>query len=87
LRGWWTKPVLIFGMNAIAAYCFSEFVAKIIESVHLSSGITIQEWIYQTIFAPIANPANASLLYALTYVAFCWAAMALLYRKGWFLKV
>lgn len=87
LRGRWTKPVLIFGMNAIAAYFFSEFVAKILESVRLSSGITVQQWLYQNIFAPVANPANASLLYALVYVLFCWVAMAVLYRKRWFLKI
>jgi predicted acyltransferase len=36
---------------------------------------------------PLANPANASLLYALAYVLVCWAAMWLLYRKGIFVKV
>jgi predicted acyltransferase len=35
----------------------------------------------------LGSPANASLLYALVYVAFCWAAMALLYRKRLFLKI
>ena len=83
----WAKPVLIFGMNAIAAYCFSEFLAKILETVQLTSGLTLQEWIYQTVFAPIASTPNASLLYALAYVVFCWAAMAVLYRKRWFLKI
>lgn len=87
LRGRWTTVVLVFGMNAIAAYFFSEFASKIIESVHLSSGMSVQEWIYQSAFAPLANPANASLAYALAYVAFCWAAMAVLYRKRWFLKI
>jgi predicted acyltransferase len=86
LRGW-TKPVLIFGMNAIAAYFVSEFVSKILESVRLSSGLTLQEWIYQTVFAPMASTPNASLLYALVYVAFCWVVLAVLYRKGWFLKI
>lgn len=83
----WTKPVLVFGMNAIAAYFFSEFVSKIFETVQLSNGLTLQEWIYQTLFVPIANTANASLLYALAYVALCWAAMAVLYHKRWFLKI
>src|SRR5579864_3170307 len=86
-RGWWTKVVLVFGTNAIAAYFFSEFVAKVIESIHLAGGNSIQETLYQRLFAPFASPANASLLYALVYVAFCWAAMALLYRKRLFLKI
>jgi predicted acyltransferase len=85
--GWWTKPVLVFGTNAIAAYFFSEVVAKLIETIRVHGGMTIQELLYQSLFAPLASPANASLLYALVYVAFCWAAMALLYRKRLFLKI
>jgi predicted acyltransferase len=86
-RGSWTKVVLVFGTNAIAAYFFAEVVAKLIESIHLAGGNTIQEILYQRLFAPLGSPANASLLYALVYVAFCWAAMALLYRKRLFLKI
>jgi predicted acyltransferase len=86
-RGWWTKPVLVFGTNAIAAYFFSEVVAKLIETIRVHGGMTIQELLYQSLFAPLTSPANASLLYALVYVAFCWAAMALLYRKRLFLKI
>jgi len=86
-RGWWTKLILVFGTNAIAAYVFSEVLAKLIESIRLASGSTIQEFLYQRLFEPLASPANASLLYALVYVAICWAAMALLYRKGLFLKI
>jgi predicted acyltransferase len=86
-RGWWTKPVLVFGTNAIAAYFFSEVVAKLIETVRVHGGMTIQELLYRSQFAPLASPANASLLYALVYVAFCWVAMALLCRKRLFLKI
>ena len=86
-RGWWTKVVLVFGTNAIAGYFFAEVVAKLIESIRLASGMTIQQALYQRLFAPVAGPPNASLLYALVYVAFCWAAMALLYRKRLFLKI
>jgi predicted acyltransferase len=86
-RGWWTKLILVFGTNAIAAYFFSEVVAKLIGSIRLAGGMTIQESLYRSLFAPLASPANASLLYALLYVVFCWAAMALLYRKRLFLKI
>jgi predicted acyltransferase len=86
LRGAWTKVILVLGTNAIAAYFFSEFVAKLIENIHLG-GMTIQQFIYWRLFAPFASPANASLLFALTYVAFCWGALALLYRKRIFIKI
>jgi predicted acyltransferase len=61
------------------------------DSLHISTTnfgtINIQEYVYSRIFAPLLSPANASLLYALAYVGLCWLAMALLYRKGWFLKI
>lgn len=89
LRGWWTKLILVFGMNAIAAYCFAELAAKLLDSIRLAThgGATIQESLYQWLFAPWASPASASLMYALAYVAFCWAAMAVLYHKRLFLKI
>ena len=45
------------------------------------------ESLYQTLFASLASPSNASLLYAITYVLMCWVAMWLLYRKGIFFKI
>ena len=89
-RGAWTKPILVFGKNAIAAYVLSETLASLLYSVtiHFAHGSqTLQEIFYSRMFAAIAEPANASLLYALVYVGICWAAMAVLYRKGIFLKV
>lgn len=86
-RGRWTKPLLVFGMNAIAAYVFAEIISHLLDHMHNRSGLSWQEMIYQPVFAPLANPANASLLYALAYVLICWLAMWLLYRKGIFLKV
>jgi predicted acyltransferase len=86
-RGRWTKPLLVFGMNAIAAYVFAEVISHLLDHVHTSSGLSWQEFIYQHMFAPLASPANASLLYALLYVVGCWAAMYVLYRKGIFLKI
>jgi predicted acyltransferase len=86
-RGLWTKPFLVFGMNAIAAYVFAEVMSHLVDHLHASNGISWQEIVYQRVFMPLASPANASLLYALAYVLVCWAAMWVLYRKGIFLKI
>ena len=89
-RGVWTKPILVFGKNAIAAYFLSEALAAVFYTVTVVGGrhaMTLQDYFYSHFFAPWASPANASLLYALAYVALCWAVMAVLYRKGIFLKV
>jgi predicted acyltransferase len=86
-RSLWTKPLLVFGTNAIAAYAFEEATSHWLDHMHTAGGVAWQEFIYQHAFAPLASPANASLLYAMAYVMVCWAAMWVLYRKGIFLKV
>lgn len=86
-RGLWTKPLLMFGMNAIAAYVFAEMLSHLLDHAHTTTGLAWQEFIYQRVFVPLASPADASLLYALAYVLICWAAMWVLYRKGIFLKI
>jgi predicted acyltransferase len=86
-RGPWTKPLLVFGMNAIAAYVFAEVISHLLDHMQTARGMAWQEMIYQRVFVPLASPPNASLLYALTYVLFCWVAMWMLYRKGIFVKI
>lgn len=90
IRGWAT-PFLMYGMNAIAAFTLSGFVAKAmgIYKVTRADGtaISINGYIYQSFFAPLASPANASLLFALSYVLFWLAVMWILYRRKIFIKI
>ena len=87
----WATPVLVFGTNAIAAYVLAEVVAHFIARVGVSGAdgtrVSLQELAYRHLFSGLAGPANASLVYALVFVALCWAAMGLLYRKRIFIKV
>ncbi len=75
------KPLVIFGMNAIALYMISEGLAELLDGLHW------QQSIYRSVFVPLASPANASLLYSLAFVAVIYAAAYFLYRRGWFLRV
>lgn len=86
-RGGWTKFFLVFGMNAITAYVFAEMISHFLDRFSAKDGMNWQEFIYQTVFAPWASAYNASLLYAVAFVLFCWAAMWILYRKRIFLKI
>jgi predicted acyltransferase len=90
-RKGWTKTILVFGKNAIAAYFFAEALSATLDSIHIQTAnfgrLNLQEYLYLQLCAPLLNPANASLLYAVAYVGVCWVAMALLYRKGLFLKI
>lgn len=86
-----TTPVLIFGMNAIAAYGFAEIIAHLVDrlTVTMADGkvMSWQQAIYEKVFVDLASPANASLMYAVAFVLLCLAAMWVLYRKRVFLKI
>jgi predicted acyltransferase len=92
MRGWhaWSKPFLWLGSNAIVAYALSTFVGKLWSIIRVPDGshmITLQTWIYEHWFAPLAQERNASLAFALCYVAL-WTLVAWgLYRKKVFVKV
>jgi len=73
------QPFVILGMNAITVYLASEFGAEAIDSV--------QQGIYRTVFAPLASPANASLLYSVAFTLIMYLIAYVLYRKRWFVRV
>lgn len=89
MRGWhaWGKPFLWLGSNAILVYALSTFAAKLWGMIKVANGITVQSWIYEHWFAPLAQEKNASLAFALSYTAL-WTLVAWgLYRKKIFIKV
>ncbi|HSM85984.1 MAG TPA: heparan-alpha-glucosaminide N-acetyltransferase domain-containing protein [Candidatus Limnocylindrales bacterium] len=102
MRGWrlWSRPFLWLGSNAILAYALSTFVGKLGSVIKITSGkiasanaagaghaIEVQTWVYQHWFAPLAQPRNASLAFAISYLAL-WTLLAWgLYRKKIFVKV
>jgi len=86
LGGRWMRPILVFGTNAIAAYFFAEVVAHTLYRISFH-GTSLQEFIYSRVFAPVASAPNASLLYAIAFVAVCCVAMSVLYRKRIFIKI
>jgi predicted acyltransferase len=92
MRGWriWARPFLWLGSNAILVYALSTFFAKLGSIIKVSDGgqsINIQAWIYVHCFEPLAQEKNASLAFALSYVA-VWTLVAwVLYRKKIFIKV
>jgi predicted acyltransferase len=87
----WIKPFVIFGTNALALYFASAIFARILARIAWTTeaGVKMngQKWIYETFFAPLASPLNASLMFALAYILFWLFLMWLLYRKKIFIKV
>ncbi len=82
-RGWKraVKPLVIMGSNAIVIYMFSEGIDEVLSATPLRS------WIYLHLFAPVAGPYNASLLYAIAYTLVLFLIAWTMYRRGWFVRV
>ena len=87
----WTKPFVIFGVNALALFVFSGLLARILGVIKVTGAegaqIPLQKWIFESIFLPFATPINASLMYAISYIFLWLFLMWLLYRKRIFIKV
>jgi predicted acyltransferase len=93
LKGYqkWTKPFVIFGVNALALYFGAEMTAKGLDLIQMTGKngepTSLQGWIFETIFLPLATPINASLMYAVCFVLFWLLVMWILYRKNIYIKV
>ena len=80
-------PFIVFGTNAIAAYVFSELLQSTLSNIRLDGGQNLQQRIYWSIEHVVPDPAFASLLYSLGFVAFCMLFVYVLYRRKIFIKI
>jgi predicted acyltransferase len=89
-RGAWTMPILVFGMNAIAGFVADSLVYGPGYSFTVNSPTGPVSW-HDAAQAGLvslgASPANASLVYSLAALLFCWILLWFLWRKRIFLKV
>ncbi len=74
----YVRPLVIMGMNSITVYMASELIDEAL------SALGWREAIYNAVFAPLASPVNASLLYGLAYVALMYAIAYGMYKRNWF---
>jgi predicted acyltransferase len=87
-RGRALTPFRIFGMNALAAYVFSDLLAAFFSSVRFPhTGLTLRRWLFQPVPGFISNRYIAGLVCAVLYIGVCFLPVWLLYRKRIFLKV
>ena len=84
------KPLVITGMNAIAVYLISELLDEVLSAIHWTVGgrvITLHTWLFTHLFAGLASPVNASLLWAIAYTLLMYAVAYAMYRRRWFVRV
>lgn len=88
---WWTRPLVIYGVNPIVAFVGSGLMARLIYSLWKvevdGKQVSVQAVVYKTVFASWLEPRNASLAFAICFVLFWYAILAVLYRRNLILKV
>lgn len=88
VRGWrrWAMPFAWFGMNAIFAFFLSGVMGRLLYLVKVD-GRTIKDVIFAAAFDSWLPAHDASLLFALCFVALWTAIVWAMHRRGWYWKV
>ena len=86
------RPFVAFGVNAITVFFLSGLIPRLMTLIKVNgpngSRVGLKEYLYQTFIAPpFADPKNASLAGALTFVLIWCAILWWMYRKNVIIKV
>jgi predicted acyltransferase len=88
---WWTRPLVVYGVNPMVAFVGSGVLARLIYTLwhvnYQGKSVAVQDAIYQSVFLPWLPPRVASLAFALSFVLLWYAILLILYRKKIILKV
>ena len=86
----WAYPFVVLGTNALALFVASGLLVKTLTLVRVprdgGTQRSLYEAIYRTVFAPLAPPKVASLLFAGAALVLLYGFLELLYRRRWFLR-
>ncbi len=87
----WAWPFVVFGVNALPLFVFSGIMARMLGAYRVTGAdgkpVAVQKWIFDNIYLSIAQPVDASLMYAISFILVWLFLMWLLYRRGIFVKV
>ncbi|HUF23320.1 MAG TPA: heparan-alpha-glucosaminide N-acetyltransferase domain-containing protein [Vicinamibacterales bacterium] len=82
---------VILGRNALLLFVVSGCLAKTLSLIRVDNGqgstLALGRWIYLSWFAPLADPKNASLLYAFANLAVLFLLLWWLHRRRWYVRV
>lgn len=89
----WSKPFVHFGSNPLFIFVFSGIYAKtIIYLIKIpvagsSEPISLYNYLYLEIFAPIFGNMNGSLMFAISHIIVFWFICYILYKNKIFIKI
>jgi predicted acyltransferase len=82
----WTRPLVVYGRNAIFVYVASGLLAKTLILAKVG-GLSLQSHVHRALFTWWLPPHAASLAYALATVGFWYAVLLVMDRRGVHLTV
>ncbi|MBC8086366.1 MAG: DUF5009 domain-containing protein [Phycisphaerae bacterium] len=89
-RGW-TRPFIVYGLNPMLAFLGSGMMARMMGSMIMidvnGTATPLQSVVYKSVYASWLSPINASLAYAITFVAFWYVILLIAEKRGFVLKV
>lgn len=83
----WTYFFVVFGRNPLFIYLLSEIVLITLYHISIGPDRSLQQWFYQDVFLSIANPVNASFLFAFFFMLFCWFVGWMMDKRRIYVKV
>ncbi|CAN5272871.1 hypothetical protein BH20ACI2_BH20ACI2_25480 [soil metagenome] len=87
----WAWPFVVFGVNALPLFVFSGIMARMLGAYRVAGSdgqpVSLQKWIFDNVFLVFAQPVDASLLYAISFILLWLLLMWLLYSRQVFIKV
>jgi len=87
----WAGPFVIYGVNPLFAYVVSSFFARLIYTLFKvptsSELVSVQSFVFNSLYAPWLPSQDASLLYSITTVAGLQVLLSVLHRRGIVIKL
>lgn len=83
---WGIKFFMVFGRNPLVLYVLSYLIIKVLYYLHADGDIA-RDWIYKSVFLPILDPINASLLFSLTTMMIVWVVGYFMNKNKLYVKI
>jgi predicted acyltransferase len=88
----WTKPFVVYGVNAITVFFLSGLIPRILRMIKLQNAegeeVNLQVWLYKSWITPwFDSPYNASLAGAIILVSLWCGILWIMHNKKIFVKV
>ena len=87
----WTRPFVVYGLNPMLAFLGSGMMARMMGSMIMinvdGTETPLQAVVYKNVYASWLSPVNASLAFALTFVALWYVLLLIAEKRGFVLKV